>query len=61
MWCRQAWLVLIAYGTLIAAAIVRLAAPALHLSGVLWADAFALFLLVYAPILMQPRPDGKPG
>jgi len=67
---RLAWPVVVAYGMLIAAAIVRLAAPvlpdtlytpALHLSGVLWAIAFALFVLVYAPILIQRRPDGKPG
>jgi uncharacterized protein involved in response to NO len=31
------------------------------LSGLLWALAFALFLLVYAPILVSPRADGRPG
>ena len=33
----------------------------LVLAAVLWVAAFALFLLRYAPILMGPRADGKPG
>lgn len=28
---------------------------------VLWVAAFALFLAVYAPMLIQPRVDGRPG
>ena len=31
------------------------------LSAVLWALAFGIFVIVYAPILTRPRPDGKPG
>ena len=31
------------------------------LSGSLWVAAFSLFLLIYAPILTQPRIDGQPG
>jgi uncharacterized protein involved in response to NO len=31
------------------------------LSGSLWIAAFAIFLAVYAPILVAPRVDGKPG
>jgi uncharacterized protein involved in response to NO len=31
------------------------------LSGVLWLTAFAIFLFVYAPILIQPRLDGRAG
>jgi uncharacterized protein involved in response to NO len=43
-----------------------LAAPnrymeALLLSGVLWAVAFAIFVATYAPILLRPRVDGRPG
>ena len=30
-------------------------------SGFLWTAAFALYLFVYAPILILPRADGKPG
>jgi len=43
-----------------------LAAPAMlltaiKLAGVLWALAFTLFLIVYAPMLMRARVDGRPG
>jgi uncharacterized protein involved in response to NO len=34
---------------------------ALKLSGAFWCIAFALYLLVYTPILIRPRVDGKPG
>lgn len=34
---------------------------ALHVSGTLWTVAFALFVIVYWPILSRPREDGKPG
>lgn len=30
-------------------------------SGVLWAAAFAIFTVVYLPILTRPRLDGRPG
>ena len=30
-------------------------------SALAWAAAFGLFALRYAPILMRPRPDGRPG
>jgi uncharacterized protein involved in response to NO len=33
----------------------------LVISGLLWAVAFALFVIYYTPILIQPRIDGKPG
>jgi uncharacterized protein involved in response to NO len=33
----------------------------LVVSGSLWTAAFALYLVVYAPILTLPRADGKPG
>jgi len=31
------------------------------LSGVLWVLAFVLFLATYAPMLVRPRADGRPG
>jgi uncharacterized protein involved in response to NO len=31
------------------------------LSGGLWVVAFAIFVVVYTPILIQPRVDGRPG
>ena len=33
----------------------------LTLSYVCWLLAFTLFLLVYTPMLLKPRPDGQPG
>ena len=30
-------------------------------SAVAWAAAMLLFLIVYAPMLVSPRPDGQPG
>ena len=37
------------------------AAAGLELAGALWAGAFVLFLVAYAPILFGPRLDSKPG
>jgi uncharacterized protein involved in response to NO len=59
-----------AYLVLAAAVVVRIwgsqldvlgYGSALKLSGVFWCIAFALYLLVYTPILIRPRVDGKPG
>jgi uncharacterized protein involved in response to NO len=57
-----------AYVLLALAAPVRAFGPALVpglaplvLAGGLFVAAFALFLVVYAPILLRPRADGKPG
>ena len=59
-----------AYGLLTAAAAVRVFGPAVLpfayttvvvLAASLWTAAFVLFLRVYAPILLSPRADGKPG
>lgn len=36
-------------------------APAMLSSGLLWMVAFGLFVFVYAPMLLRPRVDGKPG
>ncbi len=49
-------------------AIGRVAAPllpidymlAVRLSGVAWGSAFLMFLSVYGPMLVGPRPDGRP-
>jgi uncharacterized protein involved in response to NO len=30
-------------------------------SGALWIAAFAIFVIIYTPILTQPRIDGRPG
>lgn len=52
------------------AALIRVAVPllfpAFHVqsmmaSGLVWAAAFGLFVGVYAPMLLRPRVDGKPG
>jgi uncharacterized protein involved in response to NO len=62
--------VALAYGLVSAGALVRtfgpfaapsLALPLLIASGVLWSAAFAIFLAVFAPILVRPRLDGGPG
>ncbi|HEV2285536.1 MAG TPA: NnrS family protein [Steroidobacteraceae bacterium] len=59
-----------AYGLLAAAALARVFGPAMLplpylgdilLAAALWTVAFLLFLAVYAPILLSPRADGKPG
>lgn len=59
-----------AYGLLTAATAVRVFGPAwlplpyfsvVLLAATLWTAAFVLFLAVYAPILLSPRVDGKPG
>lgn len=59
-----------AYLLLAAAALVRVFGPAAvsgHYqaiilgAGLLWSCAFALFLVVYFPILTRPRVDGRPG
>lgn len=60
--------VVAAYGLLLGAALLRvfggLALPAmtaLAAAAVLWITAFAVFLAVFGPMLLAPRPDGKPG
>lgn len=58
------------FSLLLAAAIVRVIFPLVNtsqyilwigFSQVLWILAFGLFLLVYSPILLQPRVDGRYG
>ncbi|GIX11933.1 NnrS family protein [Elioraea sp.] len=36
-------------------------AAALAVAGTAWIAAFALYLIAFAPMLLAPRPDGKPG
>jgi uncharacterized protein involved in response to NO len=59
-----------AYGLLTMAAAVRVFGPVLlpfayttviTIAAVFWTASFAVFLAVYAPILLSPRADGKPG
>jgi uncharacterized protein involved in response to NO len=35
--------------------------PLIAVSGVLWITAFVVFIIIYTPILTQPRIDGCPG
>jgi uncharacterized protein involved in response to NO len=58
-----------AYMLLLAAALLRVfgsvagtdALPMLIAAAMCWVTAFLLFLVVYAPMLIGPRTDGKPG
>jgi uncharacterized protein involved in response to NO len=59
-----------AFGLITLAAAIRVCWPivmpgtyatAILISGLFWIMAFAIFVLVYAPILIQSRVDGKPG
>jgi uncharacterized protein involved in response to NO len=36
-------------------------APGMAMAGLLWMAAFGVFVVVYAPKLLRPRADGKPG
>jgi uncharacterized protein involved in response to NO len=59
-----------AYVLLTAAVVIRVFGPSLvpasyaavvMTAGTTWLAAFLLYLVVYAPILVTPRADGKPG
>ncbi|MCH7373710.1 NnrS family protein [Aeromonas sp. MR16] len=59
-----------AFGLVILSALLRVLIPQLwpaftlvgwNLSGWSWIAAYGLFVWVYAPILSQPRADGRPG
>lgn len=62
-------LIVVSYVLITLAAIVRVSGPvfpdiylySIAVSGLLWIGAFTLFLVVYTPILIGPRIDGKPG
>ena len=67
---RAAPVTVVAYALLLLGALIRVlgpvAVPSAYLQmavvgGCVWGSAFVLFLVVYAPILTRPRPDGKPG
>jgi uncharacterized protein involved in response to NO len=60
----------LAFAVIVLAGVARVFGPlvmptaqagAILVSGLLWTAAFALFTLVYAPILIHSRVDGKPG
>lgn len=60
----------VAFGVLTLAAAARVLAPLavgigytdwLAVAGGMWTLAFGLFLIDYAPILLRPRADGRPG
>jgi uncharacterized protein involved in response to NO len=60
----------LAYALVHLAAVARVLVPlgwpegyrfALSASGAFWSAAFLLYLLVYTPFMIAPRPDGKPG
>ncbi|GGJ42099.1 NnrS family protein [Neoroseomonas lacus] len=59
----------VAYVLIALAALMRCFGPPLTggalaplmVAGALWVAAFALYLMVYAPVLLLTRPDGKPG
>ncbi len=62
--------VAVAFGSLVLAALIRVFGPALApqqsvawywAAAILWSAAFAVHVVIYAPILLYPRPDGKPG
>jgi uncharacterized protein involved in response to NO len=62
-------LVAVAFAEITAAGIARILAAlsiafypvGLHISGALWSIGFATFTIVYAPILVRRRADGRPG
>jgi uncharacterized protein involved in response to NO len=63
--------IVVAYWLLNVAAMIRvltpliltgdLYRPGLTASGALWSLSFLLFTIVYLPILVRPRADGRPG
>jgi len=62
--------IIVAFVLLTVAAVVRVSAPVLGMeryratvfvAGTLWTAAFALYLVVFVPILVSRRIDGKPG
>lgn len=67
---RASPLVVLAFLLMNVAAVVRVAGPLLTLrytqavisaAGALWITSFVLFLVIYTPILIQARSDGRPG
>jgi uncharacterized protein involved in response to NO len=63
-------LIVLAFPILILTAVVRIFMPLLFpesyllwiwVSQILWITAFSLFVIVYLPVLVQPRTDGRAG
>lgn len=63
-------LMILAYLLIILATLIRAFAPwalpektllFIDISGTFWIAAFAIFTITYAPMLMRPRADGRPG
>ncbi|HVW24985.1 MAG TPA: NnrS family protein [Polyangiaceae bacterium] len=58
-----------AFAAVLFGAVARVLAPVLWpgalgplaVAGVVWSGAFAIYLATYAPVLVAPRVDGKPG
>jgi uncharacterized protein involved in response to NO len=64
------WVMKYAFGLIVIAGSIRLIAPHIQtyfsfnlnvLSAVLWAIAFSIYVVVYVPILLTARPDGRSG
>jgi uncharacterized protein involved in response to NO len=64
------WAVVVSYALVSAAALIRVFGPwfsenryiyVLTIAVAAWAAAFVIFLVVYAPFLLKPRPDGRAG
>lgn len=56
------WLVTVAAVLRLGAAVGWIAyRPAISISALAWAAAFALYLMLYFPVLNAPRADGRPG
>ena len=60
----------VAFGAVVVAALLRVFGPlggnvayrhSMTTAGVLFALAFIAYLVVYVPMLLAPRVDGKPG
>lgn len=60
----------VAFGLVVLAALARVFLPwalpaaysiSIWLSGLLWFAAWILFVVIYTPILIRPRADGRPG
>lgn len=62
--------IVVAYGLLIVSVLIRVFGSSMLplgyqttivVAGVLWLLSFAIYVLIYAPILLGPRVDGRPG
>jgi uncharacterized protein involved in response to NO len=67
---RPHWLLSYAFGLIVLAGLSRFVAGIIavnwpislySLSAILWTSAYSIYLVIYLPILISPRPDGRPG